>query len=342
MQGRTPSGHRQFAKCALHTSDRGRRSAPSNDVLAARDGRQDRYPPPIIDRSVQAIEEANVLAAEIHVHKAPERAALIGQALAELVIALVQAVQDLAHGGAFELSLALPAGGSAKLGWDLDRDAHSTQPLAPANAAGVLAALTGACSTSASNCSTDGSISWDSKVPRTASSVFSPSPVITSTTRSSGSMPPRAASFASTAVVTPPAVSVKTPVVCASSAMPSRISWSETESIEPPLFRAISSAYGPSAGLPIASDLAIVLGFTGLQMSWPLANAVAIGEQPSAWAPFILGRSPSTSPSSRHSSKPLAIFVNSDPDALGAMTRSGSSKPSCSAISYASVFDPSA
>ena len=55
-----------------------------------------------------------------------------------------------------------------------------------------------------------------SKVPRTASSVFSPSPVITITTRSSGSMSPRAASLASTAIVTPPAVSVKTPVVCAS------------------------------------------------------------------------------------------------------------------------------
>ena len=46
-------------------------------------------------------------------------------------------------------------------------------------------------------------------------------------------MSPRSASFASTAVVTPPAVSVKMPVVSASSRMPSTISSSVTESIEP-------------------------------------------------------------------------------------------------------------
>jgi hypothetical protein len=52
--------------------------------------------------------------------------------------------------------------------------------------------------------------------------------------------------------------------------------------------------------------------------------------------------SPSISPTSRHSSKPRAIFVNSEPDATGATTRSGSSKPSPSAISKASVLEPSA
>ncbi len=94
--------------------------------------------------------------------------------------------------------------------------------------------------------------------------------------------------------------------------------------------------------MPIASDFAIVSGLTGLQTSWPAANALATGAQPSAWAPFIRGSSPPTSPSSRHSSKPLAILVNSDPDAIGTTQRSGSSKPSCSAISNASVFEPSA
>jgi hypothetical protein len=39
---------------------------------------------------------------------------------------------------------------------------------------------------------------------------------------------------------------------------------------------------------------------------------------------------------------PRATFVNSDPDAIGATTRSGSSQPSCSAVSYASVLEPSA
>ena len=73
-----------------------------------------------------------------------------------------------------------------------------------------------------------------SNVPRTASSVLRPSPVMTSTTRSSGSMSPRSASLASVAVVTPPAVSVKMPVVSASRRMPARISSSVTASIAPP------------------------------------------------------------------------------------------------------------
>ena len=90
-----------------------------------------------------------------------------------------------------------------------------------------------------------------------------------------------------------------------------------TESIEPPVRRARSSAYGPSAGLPIASDLAIVSGLTGRQKSRPASNAVATGEQPAAWAPLNVGSSPSSSPSSIHSSNPRAIFVNSDPDAIG-------------------------
>ena len=102
-------------------------------------------------------------------------------------------------------------------------------------------------------------------------------------------MSPRSASLASVAVVTPPAVSVKMPVVSASSRMPARISSSETASTAPPVRRASSTAYGPSAGLPIASDLAIVSGLTGRQTSVPAANACATGEQPSACAPFIAG-----------------------------------------------------
>ena len=81
---------------------------------------------------------------------------------------------------------------------------------------------------------------------------------------------------------------------------------------------------------------------TGRQKSWPAANALATGEQPSAWAPFIVGTSPVMRPSSSHSEKPLAIFVYSEPEAIGATMRSGVSQPSCSAISYASVLEPSA
>ena len=65
---------------------------------------------------------------------------------------------------------------------------------------------------------------------------------MTSTTRSSGPMSPRSASLASVAVVVPPAVSVKMPVVSASSRMPARISSSVTASMPPPLRLASSIA----------------------------------------------------------------------------------------------------
>ena len=92
----------------------------------------------------------------------------------------------------------------------------------------------------------------------------------------------------------------------------------------------------------MASDLAIVSGLTGRQKSCPSAKAVATGEQPSAWAPLNTGSVPSSRPASIHSWKPRAILVNSEPEAIGATTRSGSSKPSCSAVSKARVLEPSA
>ena len=57
-----------------------------------------------------------------------------------------------------------------------------------------------------------------------------------------GPMAPSLGELRSTAVVTPPAVSVKIPVVSASRRMPSRISSSDTASIRPPVRRATSSA----------------------------------------------------------------------------------------------------
>ena len=101
----------------------------------------------------------------------------------------------------------------------------------------------------------------------------------------------------------------------------------------PPVRRTTSSAYGPSAGLPIASDLAIVSGLTGRQTSCPPSKACATGEQPVAWAPLNVGSSPLSSPRSSHSLKPRPIFVKSEPEAMGATIRSGSVNESCSAIS---------
>ena len=67
--------------------------------------------------------------------------------------------------------------------------------------------------------------------------------------------------------------------------MPSTISSSVTAPNPPPVVRTTSSAKYPSAGLPIASDLAIVSGFTGRIVSAFSMNASATGEQPSACAP---------------------------------------------------------
>ena len=58
------------------------------------------------------------------------------------------------------------------------------------------------------------------------------------------------------------------------------ISSSVTAAMAPPVRRTTSRAYHPSAGLPIASDFAIVAGLTGRTWSLPSAKAVATGEQP--------------------------------------------------------------
>jgi len=65
--------------------------------------------------------------------------------------------------------------------------------------------------------------------------VFSPCPVMQSTTDSFAGILPVAMSFFAQATVTPPAVSEKMPSVSASSRMPSMISSSEASSHEPPL-----------------------------------------------------------------------------------------------------------
>ena len=76
----------------------------------------------------------------------------------------------------------------------------------------------------------------------------------------------------------------------------SPISSSGTAWIAPPVSRAAVTAKSPSAGLPIASERAIESGRTGVTARL-LANAVATGEQPSAWPPTRRGDGPSTRPS---------------------------------------------
>ena len=87
--------------------------------------------------------------------------------------------------------------------------------------------------------------------------------------------------------------------------MHSPIASSATAWIAPPFVaRAVATARSPSAGLPIASERATVSGRTGRTGS-PSSNAVATGEQPSAWPPISRGAAPSTSPSSSSSRERL-------------------------------------
>src|SRR3954453_17207553 len=181
---------------------------------AAGDRGQDLHLVAVGDRRVEAVGEADVLAVDVDVDEAPQRAVAVRQAIAQLAVTVEQRVEHLAHGPTVHLELGLAAGRGPQLGRDLDLHRHQTCTPAP--------------STCATNSSYDGAISCAVNVPLTASSVLRPSPVMTRTTRSAGSMSPRSASFASTAVVVPPAVSVQTPVVSASRRMPARISSSVT------------------------------------------------------------------------------------------------------------------
>ena len=116
---------------------------------------------------------------------------------------------------------------------------------------------------------------------------------------------------------------------------------SATAWIAPPVSRAVATAKSPSAGLPIASERAIEFGRTGVTVVRS-RNAVATGWQPAAWPPTSAGPTPSTRPRARSSANPCPTLWKSAPEAIGATTTSGVRQSSCSAISYASVFEPSA
>src|SRR5439155_3265061 len=171
----------------------------------------------------------------------------------------------------------------------------------------------------------------------TASGVFSPLPVTSTTTRSDAPITPLRAAALSAPTVTPAAVSPKMPDVEASRDMHGPTSSSGTAYTAPPDARAVATARSPSAGAPIASDRAIVAGRTGVTAR-SSAKASATGAQPAAWPPMMRGRDPSTRPRRSSCPKPCQSFVRSDPEATGEMTASGSSQPSCSATSKASVF----
>src|SRR5438094_346140 len=146
-----------------------------------------------------------------------------------------------------------------------------------------------------------------------ASVVFKPLPVMQTTVVSSGLMRFWALSFLVTPTVTPPAVSVKMPSVSASSLMASTISGSDTSSAQPPESRISFIANGPSAGLPMASERAMVFGFCGSNRARLRFTPSEIGEHPVACAPKNFTGLSFTQPNVTNSLKAFAIFVISEP-----------------------------
>src|SRR3954464_13902856 len=137
---------------------------------AARDRGQDLDLVAVLDRRREAVAEADVLAVDVDVDEAAQAAVAVGERVAQLRVLAVERLEHRADGLAVDGDLRGAAGGGAPLGRQLDGAAHHAE--SPA-------------STVDSNAENFGSISWASKVSRTASSVLRPSPVMTSTTRSS-------------------------------------------------------------------------------------------------------------------------------------------------------------
>src|SRR3989337_817686 len=91
----------------------------------------------------------------------------------------------------------------------------------------------------------------------------------------------------------------------------------------------------------MASDLAMVLGFTGLMMSLSSLMAVVIGLQPVACAANTFVFTNGTRPSFSSSLNDFHILVISDPLAFGTTMLCGVFHPSCSATSNPRDLEPS-
>src|SRR5204862_2801739 len=90
---------------------------------AAGDGRQDRDLVAVVHRSVEAVAEADVLAAHVDVHETTELAVL-RDPVAQALVPVVEGVAPLPDRPYLHPGLGLVAGRVAQLGRALDRPAH--------------------------------------------------------------------------------------------------------------------------------------------------------------------------------------------------------------------------
>src|SRR5438093_7622251 len=292
---------------------------------APRDRRDDGHLVAVLDGGREAAAEAHVFVVQIEVDEGIGLSLLVAEPGREGRVARGHIGHRLAQGPARRLDGPGAAGVGGEDRWQVQRDGHVRSSSTRVVTSRSRGAMTGASGTA----------------PCTASSVFKPCPVIQSTTSSRGSSRPARASASAPAAVTPPAVSANTPVSSARKRIPPTSSGSLTAAAHPPVSRIARAANTPSVGLPIARERQMVWGTSGSSTSPPRSTRRTIGAHPAACAPYSRGSLPRTSPASRNSPNPLHSFERSEPPAMGGTTAVGSRQPSCSAISYATVFDPS-
>ncbi len=93
---------------------------------AARDGRDDRHLRPVRDLGVQAADEADVLVADVEVHEATQRSAVVDDPGLDPGMGAIQRIQQLTDRGTVGADLFLAVGVAAQDGGDADRCTHVT------------------------------------------------------------------------------------------------------------------------------------------------------------------------------------------------------------------------
>src|SRR5687767_752778 len=91
--------------------------------LATGDGWQDRQLAPVGNRCVEAVLEADVLAAYVDVDETTQLA-VVGDPRPQVLVLREERVEGLPHRAAFDLDLGVAADDCSQLGWNLDRDRH--------------------------------------------------------------------------------------------------------------------------------------------------------------------------------------------------------------------------
>src|SRR5579859_7819601 len=98
--------------------------------LAAGHGGQDGHRVAVLDRSLQPVQEPDVLVVQVDVDE-PAQALVVDQPLAQAAVLAFQVSQQLVEGGSVSLDLLGPVGVGAQDGRDANLDGHERRSLSP-------------------------------------------------------------------------------------------------------------------------------------------------------------------------------------------------------------------